>query len=72
MQNIKAADNGLCWFKSTYSGASGNGACVETAMTGSGMAMRHSKDPGGTVLRFDSLPWKAFLGEIKEGVHDLT
>ncbi|WUH99933.1 DUF397 domain-containing protein [Spirillospora sp. NBC_00431] len=62
---------GLLWFKSSYSGPSGGGACVETAVTEDGMAMRHSKEPEGTVLRFDAFAWDVFLAELRAGAHNL-
>jgi Domain of unknown function (DUF397) len=66
-----AVSGGLSWLKSTRSGGSGSGACVEVARAGDGVAVRDSKDPGGTVLRFTSGCWASFLDEAKAGAHDV-
>jgi hypothetical protein len=56
----------LSWFKSSFSSA--NGQCVECARTADGgMAVRDSKDRGGSVLRFTSEQWRVFLARAQAG-----
>jgi len=47
-----------------------DGACVEVASAGDGVAMRDSKDQDGPVLRFTRAEWAAFLGGAKSGDFD--
>jgi Domain of unknown function (DUF397) len=46
------------------------GACVEVASTGGGVAMRDSKDQNGPMLRFTPAEWAAFLAGAKAGDFD--
>ena len=46
------------------------GACVEVASAGDGIAMRDSKDQEGPMLRFTRAEWAAFLGGAKAGDFD--
>lgn len=46
------------------------GACVEVASAGDGIAMRDSKDLDGPMLRFTRAEWAAFLGGAKAGDFD--
>ena len=46
------------------------GACVEVASAGDGVAMRDSKDLDGPMLRFTRAEWTAFLGGAKAGDFD--
>jgi Domain of unknown function (DUF397) len=46
------------------------GACVEVASAGDGIAMRDSKDLEGPMLRFTRAEWAAFLGGAKAGDFD--
>jgi hypothetical protein len=59
------------WFKSSRSGASGAGACVEIAKGAGGVAIRDSKDRSGPVLLVAAACWEAFLALVREGVDDL-
>jgi hypothetical protein len=46
------------------------GACVEVASSGSGVAIRDSKEKGGPILRFTKEEWEAFLTGAKAGDFD--
>jgi Domain of unknown function (DUF397) len=59
------------WRKSSYSGHA-NSNCVEVAAAGHTVAIRDSKDPGGSPLLFPSGEWHAFLRDVKEGCFDLS
>ena len=59
----------LHWVKSSLSFS--NGACVEvTDLPDGRIGVRHSKDPGGPVLRFTPAEWHAFLGGARLGEFD--
>jgi hypothetical protein len=64
------ADEPLRWIKSSRSAANGN--CVEMAwpVAGAVVALRDSKDPQGTVLRFTGDAWSSFISEVKAGTYD--
>jgi hypothetical protein len=47
-----------------------DGACVEVASAGDGIAMRDSKDQDGPMLRFTRAEWAAFLTGAKAGDFD--
>jgi hypothetical protein len=51
------------WRTSTYSGSSND--CVQAANHGTGIAIRDSKDPHGTVLTFTADAWHALTQDIK-------
>jgi len=53
------------WKKSSYSGDQGN--CVEVAPVREGAAVRDSKNPTGSVLRFPADSWRAFVSAVKSG-----
>lgn len=54
------------WIKSSLSFA--NGDCVEVARLADGrVGVRHSKRPGGPVLRFTPAEWTAFIGGVASG-----
>lgn len=61
-------DGELRWFKSTRS--AGNGACVEVAITATGVAVRDSKDPDGPVLRFGDEAWQGFVDSVRTGAYE--
>ncbi|MGH3889441.1 MAG: DUF397 domain-containing protein [Pseudonocardiaceae bacterium] len=54
------------WRKSSYSSDQG-GACIEVANFDGHRAMRDSKDPEGTVLRFPAAEWAAFTTGVRAG-----
>lgn len=59
------------WRKATASGASGN--CVEVApLSDGGMAVRDSKNPENSVLKFTPGEWSAFLDGVQKGEFDLS
>jgi Domain of unknown function (DUF397) len=58
----------LTWRKSSYSSSNSN--CVEVAVTGPSIAVRHSKDPLGPVLVFGAGEWRAFVTMITAGELD--
>jgi uncharacterized protein DUF397 len=57
----------LWWFRALNCE---EGACVEVASAGDGVAMRDSKDQDGPMLRFTRAEWTAFLGGAKAGDFD--
>ncbi len=60
---------GAQWRKSARSSAQGN--CVELArLSGSGVAIRNSRDPEGPALVFTDAELEAFLGGVKDGDFD--
>jgi hypothetical protein len=60
---------GLNWRKSSFSIPGGN--CVELApLPGGGVAVRDSKDPSGSVLRFTGAEWTAFCAGYDAGEFD--
>ncbi|MCG5446364.1 DUF397 domain-containing protein [Micromonospora sp. NIE79] len=50
----------LVWHKSSYSDNNG-GACVEVAEVDTSIAVRDSKDPNGSTLRFTRSAWSRFV-----------
>ena len=58
--------SGVCehWKKSSASGADG---CVEVRRTRSGIQIRDSKDPAGTILHFSDAEWIAFVRGVALG-----
>ncbi|GGM82991.1 DUF397 domain-containing protein [Thermopolyspora flexuosa] len=58
--------SGAMWRKSSHSGQ--NGECVEVAALAAGrVAVRDSKNPGGTALVVSAADWAAFISRIKSG-----
>ncbi|MCX2732645.1 DUF397 domain-containing protein [Saccharopolyspora sp. NFXS83] len=53
----------LTWHKSSHSGTQEN--CVEVARTPSFAAVRDSKDPNGTALRFAPHSFAVFLQDLQ-------
>jgi Domain of unknown function (DUF397) len=63
------SDSGSNWVKSSLSFSNGN--CVEVAsLPDGGIGVRNSRDPEGSVLRFTSDEWHAFLGGARKGEFD--
>lgn len=60
-ENPEASE--LQWRKARRS--ANNGACVEVAPANGQIAVRDSKNPGGTWLRYSAQSWKEFTGIIK-------
>ena len=61
--------SGAAWRKSSHSQSEND--CVETAvLPGGGVAVRDSKNPGGSVLRYTRGEWEAFLEGAKDGEFD--
>lgn len=58
----------LAWRKALRS--VGNGACVEVAANGTGLAVRDSKDPDGPVLTCSGDAWQEFVRRAKDGQFD--
>ena len=58
----------LAWRKSK---ASDTGNCVEVALGGESVLIRHSKNPSGLVLSFSRPEWIAFLRGARGGEFDL-
>lgn len=56
-------EHGDGWFRSSYSGPQNN-SCVEARITATGVDLRDSKDPEGSVLSFDSGAWRGFLRHV--------
>jgi Domain of unknown function (DUF397) len=58
------------WRKSSYS-ANNGGACVEVARNlPRVVAVRDSKDPGGSQLAFPTAVWCEFIAQVKSGQYD--
>jgi hypothetical protein len=63
---------GLSWRKSSRSG-NGGAECVEVARNlPRVVAVRDSKNPEGPALTLTPDDWRAFMGRVKTGRHDLT
>ena len=62
-------NSGPTWIKSSLSFSNGN--CVEIAsLADGGVAVRNSRDAGGSVLAFTPDEWHAFLGGVRNGEFD--
>jgi hypothetical protein len=59
---------GLSWSKAQISNI--NGACVEIASTPGKIAIRDSKDPGGPLLVYTPIEFRAFLDGARNGEFD--
>ena len=51
------------WRRSSHSGSNGN--CIEVARTGTRIAVRDSRDPGGPALAFGAEQWTTFTTAVK-------
>ena len=49
------------WCKSTFSGGSGDGNCIEIALTSSEVSVRDAKNAGGKALNLTAGAWHSFL-----------
>lgn len=56
------------WRKSSACKDSAN--CVEVALEDGSVAVRHSEEPEGPVLRFSAGEWTAFLTGVRAGEFD--
>ena len=66
---VEKPDSGSFWVKSSLSFSNGN--CVEVASLPEGeIGVRNSRDAQGSVLRFTSDEWHAFLGGVRNGEFD--
>jgi hypothetical protein len=59
---------GLAWIKANFSNH--NGACIEIASTPDKVAIRDSKDPGGPILVYTPIEFRAFLDGARNGEFD--
>lgn len=50
--------------------SSGNGQCVEVAITSEGVAVRDSKNRAGGHLELTHAQWAALVGGVKDGKFD--
>ncbi|MGW5577341.1 DUF397 domain-containing protein [Micromonospora chokoriensis] len=55
----------LVWRKSSYSDNNG-GACVEVAEVDEDIAVRDSKNPRGSTLRFTRGTWMGFVRSVRQ------
>jgi hypothetical protein len=58
---MTTAQSETCWHKSTFSGSSGDGNCVEVALSPDAALVRDSKNAGGELLGFPTCAWRRFL-----------
>ena len=56
------------WRKSN---SSGDGGCVEVALTPTVIGVRDTKDRDAAELRFNAQEWRAFIEGVKRGEFDL-
>jgi len=63
--------SGASWRTSSFSQDGSD--CVQAAfLSDGGVALRHSRDPGGSVLVYTRREWDAFLKGAKDGEFDLA
>ncbi|MFE2185392.1 DUF397 domain-containing protein [Streptomyces sp. NPDC059455] len=60
---MSSSTTGLKWFKSSYSGSSGDN-CVEVAIRTKAVHVRDSKDTERTPLTVSPEAWAAFIAHI--------
>lgn len=58
------------WKKPTKCGSNGCD-CIEVSVAPNDIWVRNSKDPNGTVLKFNDGEWNAFVHGAKDGEFDL-
>lgn len=68
MVDLCRPQSDVAWRKSSFSG---NGNCVEVALTDHGIGVRDTKDREGPVLRFTPDEWVAFVAGVRNGEFDL-
>ncbi|MER7621637.1 DUF397 domain-containing protein [Streptomyces sp. NPDC126503] len=61
VKQLEHGNEGLAWFKSSYSAGDG-GDCVEVAACASSVHVRDSKDTTRFGLVVDASAWTAFVG----------
>lgn len=70
MNLVPAGERRVAWRKSSFSGGSGSGNCVEVAsLTRRIVAIRDSKNPTGHRLGLSPMQWRAFLDRVKDGAY---
>jgi Domain of unknown function (DUF397) len=63
--------SGAAWRTSSHSQSEND--CVEAAfLPDGGVALRHSREPEGSVLIYTRREWEAFLKGAKDGEFDLS
>ena len=67
MTNAASGDD--VWRKSSASQPGGN--CLEVALGGDAVRIRHSQDRSGAVLSFTHAEWRAFLDGARNGEFNL-
>jgi hypothetical protein len=67
LENLEVSD--LQWRKARRS--ANNGACVEVAPVTGQIAVRDSKNPSGSWLRYPDQSWRYFLSSVKRGDFDV-
>lgn len=60
----------LIWRRSSFCGAADMG-CVDVSLSAAGAAVRDSKDPSGSVLRFDDRELAVFLLGVHNGEFEI-
>lgn len=68
IDKLKVDLSGAEWRKSVNSG---DGECVEVAMTRDAVGVRDSKNATGSVLVFTHGEWSAFLAGVKGGEFEI-
>jgi hypothetical protein len=68
MSLMKADSETSGWRKAQRSMANGN--CVEVRPVNGRIAVRDSKNPGGYVLAYSALSWRAFTLAARQGHYD--
>jgi Domain of unknown function (DUF397) len=69
MSSMDVDASGAAWRKSLRS--VGNGACVEVAPVNGSIVVRDTVDRSGSVIRYSTQIWRAFLTDAKAGEFDV-